>query len=81
MKVTLSKPVSCKKTVVGEVTEAEIVVFTDDTINQRVTCMYRLGAQRQNILLWDKEAYVAAGQYTDEMVAARLNELLTTVEE
>jgi hypothetical protein len=78
MKVTLSKPVSCKKTVVGEVTEAEIVAFTDDTINQRVTCMYRLGAQqRQSILLWEKEAYVAAGQYTDTMVAARLNELLT----
>jgi hypothetical protein len=77
MKVTLSKPVSCKKTVVGEVTEAEIVSFTDDSINQRVTCVCRLGSQRQSILLWEKEAYAAAGQYTDTMVAARLDELLT----
>lgn len=80
MKVTLSRPVPSRTVVMGEVTEAEIVQFTDDPINQRVTCVYRLGVQqRLSILLWEKEAYDVAGQYTDEMVAARLNELLTAV--
>lgn len=78
MKVTLSRPVPSKKVVMSEVTEAEIVSFTDDSINRRVTCVYRLGVQqRLSILLWEKEAYDVAGQYTDGMVAARLNELLT----
>jgi hypothetical protein len=78
MKVTLSKAVLSKKVVLGEVTEVEIVSFTDDPDHRRVTCIYRLGAQaRQSILLWDGDAYDAAGQYTDADVALRLDALLT----
>jgi len=74
MKITLpqTKQVVTRPAEVKEISELTIVQIIDHPSVKKVVCATR---EAGNHILWEGEAYDAIGQWTDEDVQSRLQEI------